>query len=233
MTGPQSSQFVEHLRRAGHLKRTDERLDAAAPDQSQGNGTRNGPPTTNGKLWELTELSPNDLADEAARFYKLARISLQDMLQASSLAASFSPRFLRETLVFPFRTDDGVALAMADPADLAARRAAEIVLGPDIKVRIAAIDDLGTVLDQRLAEESAEAKADADGFSQLREDDIESLRDPASGAPVVRAVNDLLEKAVELRASDIHIEPFTTGLVVRMRIDGLLRPVTAPAGVLP
>ena len=38
---------------------------------------------------------------------------------------------------------------------------------------------------------------------------------------------------MELRASDIHIEPFQTGLVVRMRIDGLLRPVAAPAGVLP
>jgi general secretion pathway protein E len=68
---------------------------------------------------------------------------------------------------------------------------------------------------------------------QPREDDIESLRDLASGAPVVRAVNDLLERAVELRASDIHIEPFHTGLVVRMRIDGLLRPLAAPAGVLP
>ena len=50
---------------------------------------------------------------------------------------------------------------------------------------------------------------------------------------MVRAVNDLLEKAVELRASDIHIEPFRTGLAVRMRVDGMLRPVAAPAGVLP
>jgi len=41
------------------------------------------------------------------------------------------------------------------------------------------------------------------------------------------------KKAVELRASDIHIEPFQARLVVRMRIDGLLRPVAAPAGVLP
>jgi general secretion pathway protein E len=238
MTGRQSSQFVEHLRSAGHLKPVGEARDSAAPEQSQannqGSSQRSGQSATNGKLWEATELSPNDFADEVARFYKLARVTLQDMMQASSLAASFSPRFLRETLVFPFRTPtDGLALAMADPADLAARRAAEIVLGPDIVVRIAAFDDLGTVLDQRLAEDSTEAKADADGFSQLREDDIESLRDLASGAPVVRAVNDLLEKAVELRASDIHIEPFTTGLVVRMRIDGLLRPVTAPAGVLP
>ena len=234
MTGQQSSQFVEHLRRAGQLKRADDKREQAAPDQSQANVQRNGPPAVHGRLWELTELSPNDLADEVARFYKLARVTLQDMLQAPSLAASFSPRFLRETLVFPFRNaDEGVALAMADPADVAVLRAAEIVLGPDIAVSIAAHDDIGTVLDQRLAEDSTAATADADGFSQLREDDIESLRDLASGAPVVRAVNDLLEKAVELRASDIHIEPFTTGLVVRMRIDGLLRPVAAPTGVLP
>jgi len=89
------------------------------------------------------------------------------------------------------------------------------------------------VLDQRLVSDSPEGRGDADAFQQLREDDIESLRDLASGAPVVRAVNDLLEKAMELRASDIHIEPFSTGLVVRMRIDGMLRPVATPTGVLP
>ena len=55
----------------------------------------------------------------------------------------------------------------------------------------------------------------------------------ASGAPVVRAVNDLLERAMELRASDIHIEPFRTGLVVRMRVDGMLRTVPAPANAPP
>src|SRR5262249_12493502 len=55
----------------------------------------------------------------------------------------------------------------------------------------------------------------------------------ASGAPVVRAVNDLLEKAVELRASDIHIAPSRMGLIVRMRVDGLLRAVPAPADALP
>ncbi len=71
------------------------------------------------------------------------------------------------------------------------------------------------------------------GSSQQSDDDIESLRDLASGAPVVRAFNDLLERAVELRASDIHIEPFRTGLVVRMRVDGLLRAMPAPSGIPP
>jgi general secretion pathway protein E len=50
---------------------------------------------------------------------------------------------------------------------------------------------------------------------------------------VVRAVNDLLEKALELRATDIHVEPFRTGLTLRMRIDGLLRSIPTPADVPP
>jgi general secretion pathway protein E len=236
MTGQQSLQFVEHLRRAGHLKLTDagEGSGAALPAQPQGELRRYLQSTSQAKLWEVVDLSAGEFADEAARFYGYPRVTLQDMMAAASLTASFSPRFLRETLVFPCRLEGGdIALAIADPTDLAAKRAAEIVLGPNIDIRMAAFDDVATVLDQRLVNGEAEDNGVADGFSQLREDDIESLRDLASGAPVVRAVNDLLEKAIELRASDIHIEPFLAGLVVRMRVDGLLRPVTAPAGVLP
>jgi general secretion pathway protein E len=58
-----------------------------------------------------------------------------------------------------------------------------------------------------------------------------NLRDLASGAPIVRA-----ERPARKRwscASDIHIEPFRNGLVVRMRVDGLLRAVAPPAGALP
>src|ERR1700728_2980331 len=154
------------------------------------------------------------------------------MIAASPLVASFSQRFLRETVVFPYQSSDGRAtVAVADPTDMAVQRSAQIVLGAGIVVKVATFDDIALVLNQRLDQHDADAADNP--ASQLREDDIESLRDLASGAPVVRAVNDLLEKAVELRASDIHIEPFHTGLVVRMRIDGLLRPVAAPAGVLP
>ena len=236
MTGDQSSQFVEHLRRARHLKSASagEIADVDAADQAQGGLGRDLHAASYAKLWEVTDLSASEFADEVARFYDYERVALQEMLSATPLVASFSQRFLRETLVFPYQgADKIVALAIADPTDLAARRAAEIVLGPGIEIKVASFDDLTAVLDQRLAGDSAEARGDADNVQQLREDDIESLRDLASGAPVVRAVNDLLEKAIELRASDIHIEPFATGLVVRMRIDGLLRPVAAPVGVLP
>src|ERR1700681_5048638 len=89
--------------------------------------------------------------------------------------------------------------------------------GDDVEVRIASFEDIAAILDQRLGEEDSAAQ-ETYAAAVSRDDDIESLRDLASGAPVVRAVNDLLEKAVELRASDIHIEPFRTGLIIRMRV---------------
>ena len=225
MASDESLQFLEHLRRNDHLAKT-----AASGGQPIEQGAALRPQS---KLWELTSLSAGDFADEAARFAGLTRVTLQELLSAPALNEAFSQRFLREMTVFPYQTADGrAALAVADPTDRAAQRAAEIVLRRDVTITVASVEDLSVVLDRRLGEDSAEP-ADAAGGLVLREDDIESLRDLASGAPVVRAVNDLLEKAVELRASDIHIEPFQTGLVVRMRVDGLLRPVAAPAGVLP
>ncbi|MBR1175264.1 Flp pilus assembly complex ATPase component TadA [Bradyrhizobium sp. KB893862 SZCCT0404] len=230
------SQFINHLRKAGHLRPTELEVPidlATAVDRSGNESLRDGPSGVRKKLWEITDLSAGELADEAARFHNLPRITLREMLQAAPLVSSFSHRYLREMMVFPYQAADRAVLVVADPTDLKAKRAAEIVLGPGIAIEVAAHDDIAVVLDQRLADNDPESAIDPDGFSQLREDDIESLRDLASGAPVVRAVNDLLEKAVELRASDIHIEPFTAGLVVRMRVDGLLRVVSAPAGVLP
>jgi general secretion pathway protein E len=222
MTSNESLEFIEHLRQANHLATADVDANGVGPGGSPA-----------GKLWDLTNLSPNDYAEQAAQFYGLRRVPLPDMLVAASLVEKFSSRFLRDMYVFPYRSAEGASrIVIADPGDMATRRAAEIVLGAGVAIEVASSEDIAIVLNQRLSEESLEAPAGSP-LSELRDDDIESLRDLASGAPVVRAVNDLLEKALELRASDIHIEPFQSGLVVRMRIDGLLRPVAAPAGVLP
>ena len=232
MTGHQSVQFVEHLRQAGHLKsETQGTAEQGAPERLL-DGTKRDPVSK--KLWEISDLPAGELADEASRYYRFGRATLQEMLSGASLTAAFTQRFLREALLFPYQSADRrTVVAIADPTDLAAKRAAEIVLGPDFELKIAAFDELAIVLDQRLGDDNPEDLSTSDGSGQLREDDIESLRDLASGAPVVRAVNDLLEKAVESRASDIHIEPFLTGLVIRLRIDGLLRPIAPPVGVLP
>jgi general secretion pathway protein E len=217
-------EFATYLRDHNHL----------SGDSSVLNGAASPPPNRALQhLWELTDLSASDFADEVAAFFQIPRVSLQDLLVAQPLADRFSERFLREMLVFPFQSVDGEpTLAVADPSDSAAARAAAIVLGRDVPIGVASFEDIEIALDQRLGNDVGAPEAGR-AVSYAREDDIESLRDLASGAPVVRAVSDLLEKAVELRASDIHIEPFRSGLTVRLRIDGLLRAIPPPAGALP
>ncbi|HEU0151286.1 MAG TPA: GspE/PulE family protein, partial [Bradyrhizobium sp.] len=186
------------------------------------------------RLWEASELSAADFAEEVARFYGLQRLTLPDLIAATPLTTRFSPRFLREMALFPYQAADGKhRLALADPSDDAAIRATEIVLGPGIACDVASFEDIATVLGERLTGKDADAEGATEAAQAGAADDIESLRDLASGAPVVRAVSDLLEKAAELRASDIHIEPMRSGLTVRMRVDGLLRLVPSPTGVLP
>ena len=183
------------------------------------------------ELWESTDLPAAEFADEVARFFQLQRIGLLELLATEAQVEGFSRRFLRESMVFPFRSADGtVKLAVADPMDTAAIRAAEIVFGETVELVIASFEDITTILERLDGGGSAEAEADERPHS---DDDIDSLRDLASGAPVVRAFNDLIERAFELRASDIHIEPFRTGLTVRMRVDGMLRAMPAPPGVMP
>jgi general secretion pathway protein E len=54
------------------------------------------------RLWELTDLSANDFADEVARFHGIPRMSLAQLMEASALVGRFSRRFLREMVVFPY-----------------------------------------------------------------------------------------------------------------------------------
>ena len=169
---------------------------------SQRNGER-----TLKDLWEASDLSANDFADEVAQFYRLPRIALPQLIAASALTAKFSRRFLRETLVFPYSAEDGrPRLVLADPTDAAAVRAAEIVLGQAIAVEIASYEDIATALTKRLGEDDEAAHDDGEATTARADDDIESLRDLASGAPVVRAVNDLLERAKNTEAQIARLE---------------------------
>ena len=185
------------------------------------------------ELWEATDLSAAEFADEVARHWGIKRLTLPQLLASVSLLEQFSRRFLRESTVLPYQDANGrYGLAVADPSDAAAIRAAEIVFGEPVEIAIGSFEDIVTVLEENTEADDVTSDAGKEPAPQS-DDDIDSLRDLASGAPVVRAFNDLLERAVELRASDIHIEPFRTGLVVRMRVDGLLRAIPPPAGIPP
>ncbi len=180
------------------------------------------------KVWEISELPASEFADEVARLHGLPRVSLSTLLSALALTEALSPRFLRDSSCFPFAAPDGrTVLALADPEAARSRKAVELALGRPVELAVASFEEIAAALAERLGGE--ERSPSAPTAESAREDEsVDTLRDLASGAPVVRAVDELVEKAVELRASDIHIEPMRGGLTVRMRIDGLLRQVAAP-----
>lgn len=225
MASPNAHEFAARFSQKAGLKADADKL-----------GRLNGSGPTEGglrKLWEMSELSASEFADEVALFFELPRVTLQEMMGTESRVQQFSRRFLREMAVFPCQPAGGSpVLVLADPTDRASIQAAGIVLGTAPVIKVASFEDIGTVLDQRLGEEEAVSTDNAVNAA-VQDDDIDNLRDLASGAPVVRAVNDMFETAVELRASDIHIEPGRSSLTVRMRVDGLLRNVATPSGVPP
>lgn len=226
-TGGRVLEFMGHLARKNSIK-GDLLSKFASPD-------RPGKERKLRELWELTDLPSNEFADEVARFYKLPRVELPQLLAASSLTGSFAHRFLREVTIFPCQIEGstGNTLVVADPGDTTTIRAAELTLGRSVTLAVASFEDIATALTERLGDDALAAPAAGEGALAALNDDIDSLRDLASGAPVVRAVNDLLEKAVELRATDIHVEPYRTGVDLRMRVDGLLQVVPTPPDVLP
>jgi general secretion pathway protein E len=217
--------FIKHLN--DNLFR-DAEVKGSEADRNVGNSSIRS-------IWESCDLSASEFADEVAAYYRHPRVTLPELLAFPSLVERFTRRFLRETMIFPYDAGGGgFGLAVADPTNVAAQRGAEIVLGGPVAVSIASFEDIGAALFERLGSDEDGPSASSPVLaSGAAEESVDSLRDLASGAPVVRAVNDLFEKAVELRASDIHIEPMRNGLTVRMRVDGLLRPVPAPAHALP
>ncbi len=211
------SDFIDHLTRKGVLR------EAAMP--------RAAPPRRGAAAdvdWlGLTKLTQSTFADELAVFYGCNRVQRSDLVGARFAGQMMSSRFLRDRRLFPFENRSGtLALAIAAPTEGETVRAVELALRRPVAIAVATGDDIDAALATMLDGEKSSAAAPPD--VAVAEDNLDDLRDLARGAPVVRAIDDLLRIAVEQRATDLHIEPFGNALQVRIRVDGLLRNIPAP-----
>jgi general secretion pathway protein E len=214
---PQSD-FISHLARKGALRNAQE-LDGAAAARRR---------DTFGDIdWVgMTKLTHTAFADELATFYRCQRVQRGDLVGGRFAGERLSPRFLKDERLFPYEDRAGeLTLAIARPIEDETIRAAEIALQREVTIAVATADDIDAALATTLEiiptkETPAAAEAAADN--------LDDLRDLARGAPVVRALDELLRLAVEQRGTDLHIEPLDNVLQVRLRIDGLLKPVPPP-----
>src|SRR3954447_13819980 len=119
------------------------------------------------ELWEASALSAAEFADEVSDFFGVVRLSLPQLLGATPCLDGFSRRFLRESTMFPLRAaSGGYRLAIADPSDTAAIRAAEIVFGAPVEIAVASFEDVTTVLDQRINAGEASVEDAVKGSTQ-------------------------------------------------------------------
>jgi general secretion pathway protein E len=134
--------------------------------------------------------------------------------------------FLRDSHILPL-TNSGEALevATADPENGFALDALRMAANKPLRLRIATITQVDKALDRWFEKNGPQSGANGEEalIPADSAESIDRLRDLASQAPVIRYVNSTLRRAMEARASDIHIEPFEKRMRVRFRIDGSLR----------
>ncbi len=181
-------------------------------------------------LVRLGLVSERDMAEAMAEVLGLELAEAESFPAEPVASETLSLRFLKDSKVLPLREEeDRLEVAFADPTDRFVVEVVALAAGKPLLQRVALPSEIDTALD-RLHEPKTEDKGDdlnAD-LGEVSEDDIEHLKDLASEAPVIRLVNQLIQKAVESRASDIHIEPFSDELKVRYRVDGILHEVPSP-----
>jgi general secretion pathway protein E len=185
-------------------------------------------------LTQLGLVSERGLAEALAQLVAAPLVGPADYPDAPLFVDRLRAKFLRKVRAMPIAaSEDHTVLAMADPLDDFTCRAVATALGRAVEVAVAVPIELEAAFD-RLYAETGEGDPASD-FDEVHadgdmpaEEDAERLKDLASEAPVIRLVNQMIARAVETQASDVHIEPFPDRLRIRYRYDGVLHEVESP-----
>jgi len=180
------------------------------------------------KLGLCSELDVADAFVESGQFEK---VSSDHYPLETQLPETVPLRFLKNYHVIGLsKTEDEITVAMMDPEDQFNIDALRLATGKHITAKVGLPSEIDAALDVQYGEDRSKMDKLVDDLAidDLGEEDLEHLKDLASEAPVIKMVNLIMQRAIETRASDIHIEPFEQSLKVRLRVDGVLQEIDAP-----
>ncbi|MBS0575330.1 MAG: type II secretion system ATPase GspE [Proteobacteria bacterium] len=222
--GSIDERIVEVLLRRGRLKDAD--LGRVRRLQEESGGALAS------LLARLGMVSEKDLAEASAEVLDVPLVAAKDCPDAPP-ALQLSIRFLKQHHVCPIAEQgDGLDLLVADAHDPYPAEAVALASGRKVRLRIGLRSEIDDLIERYYGSGRSAMGAIVEDLSDESgggdEDDVQHLRDLASEAPVIRLVNLVIQRAVEARASDIHVEPFENRLKVRYRIDGVLEEVESP-----
>jgi general secretion pathway protein E len=217
---PVCAYLLEH----GRLKSTDLRRAQTYREQHGGDLVT--------LLVRLGLVSERDVAEAESGLLNLPLVRTADLPDEVPELPDVSLRFLKQNLILPVAESNGdLTVVMANPRDEFARKALAMASGKNIITQVGIASEIENGIEKLLGGGRSVMGQIVDTLGSEAEgeiEDVEHLRDLASEAPVIRLVNLIMQRAVESRASDIHIEPFENRLKVRYRIDGVLQEVEAP-----
>lgn len=188
-----------------------------------------------GILQRLGVLPAGVIADAYAALMDVPRLDVAALPMSADEDAPPSLRFMHHHGLVPISTSQGdLLVAVSSPVSSYALQAIAYYYQRPVRPVVGTPAEVQDLIERlygqgRTAMGALVETLDEPGVSA---EDIEHLKDLASEAPVIRLVNLVMQRAVEQRASDIHIEPFETQLQVRYRIDGVLYDVEAPPASL-
>ncbi|MBL8274337.1 MAG: type II secretion system ATPase GspE, partial [Xanthomonadales bacterium] len=183
-------------------------------------------------LARLGLISERDLVEATGEVLGLPLLAAKDCPDGPPAGVQVSVKFLKAHHVVPVgESDDEVGLLVANPLDRYPVEAMQLATGKRIATKLGLQSEIDDLIERYYGSGRSAMGTIVENLSDeanRSEDDVEHLRDLASEAPVIRLVNLVIQRAVEARASDIHIEPFENRLKVRYRIDGVLEEVESP-----
>ncbi len=180
-------------------------------------------------LVKLGLISESDLCIAYATYCKLPVVGADQIPDQPVLADRLKLPFLKANRLLPILFDGSrVVIAAADPFVEEAADAISYMLEVRVDLAVIAPAEIERALRTLYQDAGGEAHADVgEAVASVGEEggeyDIERLRDIANEAPVIRLVSQIISKAVERGASDVHIEPGRDAVAIRYRIDGFLQ----------
>lgn len=184
-------------------------------------------------LIQLSYAEPAAVYKAMAKFHKLVFVDLAEVKIADEVIQLVPESVARENRIIPYKDEDGALHVLVnDPFDLETIEKLRFILNRKIETALAPRESILEAINRYYGQvEGESADSILQEFTDTQIDFTETAEDGIGGAdeyadeanaPVVRLCNMMIQEAVQLRASDIHVEPFEDRVRIRYRIDGIL-----------
>ena len=180
-------------------------------------------------------VAEEDVLRWLAREYGLKFTRLEEVQPDKEVLSLFPARLLLKEELLPLgRVDGHVEIATSRLFATSGIDALKTITGLSLQPVLAPSEIIQREMKKRLGvgADTIDTLDEESSFQVVDEDGEDTdLDDAAEDASIIRFVNQVLKDAIELRASDIHLEPFEDELRIRYRIDGVLQEVPVPAQI--